>query len=316
MIKKSDMIEIALCTDNNYAMPAGVMIYSILRNHGKAAFHVIVPSDFSQDNKNKLRDITDTFGAELSFISISDYDFSGFPVGQDDQPEHISIAAYYRLFLTELLPETIDKVMYLDCDLICQASLQEFWDTDLTGCPLACVQDIPFSGISEAIRLGYDEKLGYFNSGVLLINLKYWRQNNVLDGFIDFISTRRNLVRYHDQDVLNCVFMGKVRFVHPKFNAQDRLFHQHNMGALPYPDNEVAEARQNPAIVHFTYKNKPWILGNRHPYQSNFIEYKKMTPWKDTRLKTKKATDLKGIIANMLVRFGLYRYHDDYIAIN
>jgi len=309
------MINIALCTDNNYAMPAGVMMYSVLKNHGPASFHVIVPPDFAEENKTKLQSITGQFGARLYFITIDNRDIKDFPVGRSDQPEHISLAAYYRLFLAGLLPETINKVLYLDCDLICQSSLQEFWDTDLTDSPLACVKDIPFSGICEAIRLGYDEGLGYFNSGVLLINLAYWRENNVRQQFIDYIAGNQSSIRYHDQDVLNCVFKGKVKFVHPRFNAQDRLFHQHNMGALPYPDEEVVQARSNPAIVHFTYKNKPWILGSRHPYQHFFASYKKETPWENVRLKPKPATNLKGKAVNMLVVLGLYKYHDDYITL-
>lgn len=310
------MIQIALCTDNSYAMPAGVMMYSVLKNHPAARFHVIVPQDFSDSNRKKMESVAGQFGASVSFITIDNSIFGGFPIYREDQPGHISIAAYYRLFLTDLLPATVDKVLYLDCDLICRSSLQELWDTDLTGCPLACVQDIPFSGISEAIRLGYDETLGYFNSGVLLINLEYWRRNNAKQLFTDFVNDHLDLVRYHDQDVLNCVFRGQVKFVHPRFNAQDRLFHRHNMGALPYPDIEVTEARTNPAIVHFTYRNKPWILGCSHPYTPLFISYKKETPWRGTRLKPKKAIGLKSLLVNLLVRLRLYRYHDDYIDIS
>jgi len=305
---------IALCTDNSYAMPAGVMMYSVCLNSGPASFFVVIPSDFLEENKRKLRQITGCFGSEITFVTIRREDLHGFPIYRDDQPAHISIAAYYRLFLTDLLPDTIDKVLYLDCDLLCLSALTELWNINIDNKPLACISDIPYTGVSEAVRLGYDEKLGYFNSGVLLINLRYWREHNVRHDFIRLITDNNDIIRYHDQDILNCVFKGQVLFIHPRFNAQDRLFHL-DTPCFPYPDNEVAEARNFPAIIHFTYKNKPWILGGRHPYQHYFTEYKAMTPWKNTKLRPKKADNLKGHLINVLVILGLYKYHDDYITI-
>jgi len=308
------MIQIALCTDNNYAMPAGVMMCSVCKSTGPVTFHVIIPDDFTEINRNKLISVAKSYDSEVFFINIQDKFVDGFPVGLKDQPEHISIAAYYRLFLGELLPLSIEKVLYLDCDIVCMSSLQKLWDTDIEGYPIAGVQDVPYSGISEAIRLGYDEAKGYINSGVLLINLKYWRENNVSEKFVKCITECKDIIRYHDQDVLNLVFQGQIKDIDPKFNAQDRFFHK-DTNKFPYTDEKVGIARRHPVIVHFTYKNKPWFLGGTHPYGKYFSEYKKLTPWKNTRLKPKKATNLKGLIANILVILGLYKYHDDYIDI-
>jgi len=310
------MIEIALCTDNNYAMPAGVMIYSVCKHTEGVSFNVIVPDNFSKVNKSKLKEITNRFAATIRFINISKEIVEGFPVGLDNQPAHISIAAYYRLFLGELLPKTISKVIYLDCDLICLSSLQELWNIELDDAPLACVNDMPRHWQHPQIRLGYDESFPYFNSGVLLINLDYWRSSNVVDDFKRFIIESPEKLELHDQDVLNYVFHENALFIPPKFNATDTLFHKEFLNEkFPCSGAEVYDARYNPVIVHFTYKNKPWIKGGSHTYRDTFLSFKKETSWKNQKLKVKKAKDFKGIVANILVSLGLYRYHDDYISI-
>lgn len=308
------MIEIAFCTDNNYAMPAGVMVYSVCKHTDDVHFNAIIPEDFSGDNRSRLTQIVQSFNASIDFITIPDGFADGFPVYLDIQPEHISIAAYYRLFLGRLLPDEMEKVIYLDCDLMCQSSLKELWDTELGDSPLACISEIPYEWQKNQERLGYDDSLGYFNSGVLLINLIYWREQNVIELFFSYIRENHDLLVYHDQDVLNYVFRGKVIFLPPKFNAIDMLFHK-GFNDFAFPKEQVREARYSPVIVHFTYKHKPWFLGGSHTYRDVWLSLLAQTPWKGTRLKVKKATSLKGHIANILVRLGVYRYHDDYITL-
>jgi len=308
------MIEIALCTDNNYAMPAGVMIYSVCKHTADVSFNIIVSDDFSEKNRQKLISITEPFGAAIRFYHISKEIVEGFPVGLDGQPEHITIAAYYRLFLGQILPEEIQKLIYLDCDLICQSDLKELWDIDLNGSPLACVNDIPRPWQHPQQRLGYDESFPYFNSGVLLIDLEYWRRHDVVSDFREFLINSSEKIQFHDQDVLNYVFHKTALFLPPKFNATDIFFHKEFLNdSFPYPEAEVNDARLRPVIVHFTYKNKPWFKGGSHTYRYTFLSYKKETPWKNQRLKVKKSSGLKGLAANLLVILGLYRYHDDYL---
>lgn len=311
------MIEIALCTDNNYAMPAGVMIYSVCKHTEDVSFNVIVPGNFSDGNLQKLKHIAGSFGNRIQFITIPEGLADGFPVGLDNQPAHISIAAYYRLFLGKLLPETINKVIYLDCDLICLSDLKELWDIELGDSAVAAVNDIPRPWQNPQERLEYDESFPYFNSGVLLVNLEYWREKNVISDFMSFLKEAdADQIQFHDQDVLNYVFHETVWMLPPKFNATDIFFHKEFLEeAFPYSDTDVYEARYNPIIVHFTYKNKPWIKGGSHTYRDVFLSFKKETPWRKQRLRTKKATSFKEMVANILVLSGLYRYHDDYLEL-
>jgi len=308
------MIEIAFCTDNKYAMPAAVMMYSVCLHTGRVSFNAIVPAGFSKQNREGFDRITSRFGASINYVTIPDNLTEGFPVGLKNQPAHVSIATYYRLFMAQLLPQTLDKVIYLDCDLICQSSLEELWNIDLNEAPLACVNDVPRPWQHHQQRLGYDESFSYFNAGVLLVNLNYWRNNNVMEKFVSFLRTSPGKIDFHDQDVLNYVFHENALFLPPRFNATDIFFHREFLDYdYPFSADEVQAARSNPVIVHFTYKNKPWIKGESHTYKDVFLSYKKETPWKRTPLKVKKAETIRGFIVNLLVIFAGYKYHNDYI---
>lgn len=308
-------MHIAFSSDNNYAMPAGVMIYSVCRHNENVTFHMIIPKDFTEKNKRRLESITSSFGTRIEFITISDELFEEFPVGRADQASHITIASYYRLFLSKLLPADIHRVIYLDCDLICLKPLYDMWDLDIKDTPMACVKDIPFDGISEAQRLGYDEKEGYFNAGVLLINLDFWRTHNVIGDFHKIISTCPEILKSHDQDVLNLVFKGKTLFLPPKYNAVDLLFYN-GITTSQYSKEEIYEAVHSPVIVHFTYFKKPWIKGYGHPYEDTFLNYKKATPWRFSMRKVAKADCVKGFISNIFVFLGLHTYSNNYIRLN
>lgn len=309
------MIEIALCTDNNYAMPAGVMIHSVCKHTDNVRFHVIVPDNFSEKNRSRIELTVARFGASVVFIPIDEEILDGFPVMKTGQASHVTVATYYRLFLDRLLPDSLEKILYLDCDLICQESLEELWNIDIDNIPLACVSDVPYTGVCEAERLGYDSALGYFNAGVLLINLAYWRKNLVFPKFMDYVKVHSEELLSHDQDVLNYVFQGRVKFISPRYNALDLLFHREFLN-YPYTKNDLNQARFHPVIVHFSYKFKPWIKGYGHPYRNRFLEYKRNTPWKHAKLRMAKSDSLKGAISNVFVFLGLHTYTNDYLVID
>ena len=165
-------IDIVVCIDNKYVMPTGVMIHSICVNNPEEeiVFHVIT-NQVNDKNKKKLRDTVLLFsGKSIAFYDVDDIDFSDIPRMEDGA--RLSITTYYRLYLTEILPTTIKKVLYLDGDIIVRQSLRSLWDTDLTNIAIAATNDAHYHLVSYYERLGYPVNKGYFNAGVLLINLE------------------------------------------------------------------------------------------------------------------------------------------------
>ena len=123
------MINIALCFDNNFIRQAGVLIKSVICSNPDNQIKFYCISDcISQVNKKLLSDVCKNSNASVEFNSLDVSKMSELPVRKGD---HISLATYYRLLLPMILPENIDRVLYLDCDMICVDDLSSFYETDL-----------------------------------------------------------------------------------------------------------------------------------------------------------------------------------------
>lgn len=301
-------MDIVCATDNNFLLYLGVALCSVCENNGgqELNFHIIVGDDVPASGKAMLSDMVGRYGGRTTFYSINESVLAELPVGQPGQPPHISAAAYYRLFLASILPETVDKVLYLDCDIINVADLTALWDTDIDGYALAAAPDVIECCDLLYERLHYPAEFGYFNSGVLLVNLKYWRENHLQEEFLNFWKQHPERVLFHDQDILNYVLKERKRVLHLKYNVQEPLLHEVN----PLPEKyqkEVEEALANHVIIHFTTPSKPWVKGCRHTWKEVFYEYHKKSGLPRFKLVAKGKTSFYWKLRGMLVQIGLVK---------
>jgi lipopolysaccharide biosynthesis glycosyltransferase len=199
--------------------------------------------------------------------------------------KRIPRAAYYRLFLSALLPEKVDKVLYFDGDIIVRHSLTELWNTDVSGHALAAVPDMREGVIDRYNRLKYSPSWGYFNSGMLLINLKYWREHHALERFLDCIQKHHAQLVYHDQDVLNYVFHEQKIMLPIKFNFQHGHLWKEPLYDYWKYEQQVLEARKDPVIIHYT-GGKPWTkyIKYHNPYSSSFYKYQNLSKWRGIKV--------------------------------
>ena len=302
-------MDIVACFDHCFVMPTGVMIYSVCANNveSEIVFHLVIDESVTEKDKKDLTDTVSAYkGKSVVFYPISSDEFINLPAlkGQN----HLNHATYYRLALSDILPSTLQKVLYLDGDIIVVHSLQSLWETDLTGYALAAV---PAGSCSTEItiynRLGYSLEFGYFNAGVLLINLEYWHKKQISKVFREFISTRYGDIRAHDQDVLNAVFFDKKLSLPIKYNLTMPYLSRWPMFDKARYGKELEEALTNPVIIHFT-PNHPWCF-NRYtfPLESIFHEYKSKTIWSHVPIKDKRPLmlRLRHHIADTMRRMGL-----------
>lgn len=280
----NEKIDIVACTDKFYVMPTGVMMLSVCENNPDTdiVFHIILEDNVKAEDRRDLENVVAPYrGKSLAFYNVNEKMLKmSFPVGEK---LHITKAAYYRLFLSELLPQDIDKVLYLDGDLIVRHSLLPLWEIDLGEHAIAAAHDGSSGVIEFYNRLKYPFELGYFNSGVLLINLKYWREHQVVKVFESYMEKHANVIKYHDQDVLNVVFCEKKILIPIKYNLQHGFLEKKSMTYDYWKlEHEVLEARQDPYIVHFTFRDKPWrkYQIESHPFSSTWDKYQNMTKWK------------------------------------
>ena len=180
-----------------------------------------------------------------------------------------SVANYFRLMASRILPADIERVLYLDSDIIVRRSLAEFWSTDLGGFACAAIEDAFWDPRLDYVQVPQGSR--YFNSGVLLINLSYWRQNNVYERAVEFIKGDPDKLNYYDQDVLNALFVDQWVNLPAVWNDMARsTLHIPALRNLNIP---------NPAIVHFVGPYKPWNWLCNHPFKYEYRKYRRKTPW-------------------------------------
>ncbi len=263
------------------------MMTSICENNKdeKINFH-IVSADITEEGRKELSGIADKYNFPVSFYTIDSSVTSKLPIGQAWQSFHMqSIASYYRLFLSSILPEEVGRVIYLDGDIIVNGSLKELWDTDMKGYGIAAVPDVLFCRDYHTNRLGYPQSMGYCNAGVLLLDFKYWRDNDMEKVCLDFVESSAEKLICHDQDVINWVFRDRKVLLDLKYNVQqDFLYSDKHQKLDESFRSQLVTAQKEPVIVHYIYGIKPWHKECLHPYRGMFLKYKKMTQWSEQPL--------------------------------
>ncbi|WP_308550326.1 glycosyltransferase family 8 protein [uncultured Parabacteroides sp.] len=275
---KSGDIHIVLASDDAYVQHLGVLLVSIFENNRNESIVVHLLSDNISAEKKEIlsRIIENNYKQNVVFYEMNRNIFKDFPVRAKD---HISIAAYYRLMLSDLLPQKMTKVLYLDCDMIVTGSLHPLWNTDLFGFALAAVKD-NLSYMPETFeRLSLPSADCYFNTGLLLINLDYWRKENIFEQAVEITKNKADILLWHDQDLLNILFHAHWMSLPYRWNVMNTL-----MRPLPFytPDmiKSIDMEIKKRVVVHYTCAWKPWIYPCDNPLCFEYYKYLKLSPWK------------------------------------
>ena len=299
-------MNILLSTDNKYVMPTGVLMHSIsINNPVDVNYYLMVNEEFTKESEDELRQVANQYGNYISFHIITEDVTRVLPFGKENMPGHVSIATYYRLFVAQVLPQNVHKIIYMDGDMIVRGSLEKLWNTDLDGYAIAAVHDMDEQKHIDSKRLPYPMETGYFNAGMQLINVDYWRKNDSLSIFMDFLKVYANKIVYHDQDVLNSCLYDKKKWVPLTYNFQNGFLLKEKC----YPksiEKEVEETLGNPIVIHYSTDMKPWNIGCFHPYRDVWRKYKKLSQWKKINYEGDHASNLKEYVRNLLLRNSLW----------
>lgn len=266
-------MDIVLCVDKNYLFPAMVTVASICRHNTdvRTTFHVITDSSSVEDLK-LLDTVACRYNSSCCYYVVPDSICEKMPLTKGNHPIYFSKATYYRLFLSSILPESIEKVLYLDSDLICVDSLKELWSLDVADKAVFAVSDMYEGDVSFYNRLQYYPQEGYFNGGVELINLKYWRDNSVEETFVDYAVSHADAIFHHDQDIMNYTLKEVKGSLPLRYNVQDGFLYCDIHLLSWYRQGELDEARTSPAIIHYTGRFKPWCEECNHPWKDVYMK--------------------------------------------
>lgn len=272
-------IPIVFATDNNYAIPTGIAITSLILNKNKeTCYDIYILSDnVSEENIALLEELkSDT--VKINVIKLDSSNLKQY----DDGQTYLSVAAFLRFEIPELLPQ-YDKVLYLDDDILVQKDLSSFYNLDVENYYTAAVRDMP-----GEVNFNFPQRVNttkYFNSGVLLLNTKKIRKDFEKQVFYDSLKLLPDL-KLKDQDALNLVFKENVLWLDARYNLMMYNFLMlrytvemvNNFFEINY--NTFEELQEDAYIIHLTNAQKPWQY--KYVFMSNeWAEYHAKSPFKN-----------------------------------
>jgi lipopolysaccharide biosynthesis glycosyltransferase len=274
----SDTISVVMAADENYAMQLAVTLASIATAPDATTcsayvLHDGIPSGVRHKVEASCRGVID-----VEWISLDPGAFDS--VGTDAR---LPTSTLYRLLMPDALPPNVDRIVYLDCDLIVHHDLRPLWETALDGSPCAAVRDARIVSIGAPDgppwrALGLDPHEPYFNAGVMLADLGAWRSEGIGARTLELM--RAHAVPQNDQGALNAILSGRWKRLAPRWNLQGSHFvGRNNLAWTVEPIDELDTAYEDPAIVHFSGLNKPWNPRFEHPRRDDWFAALQQTPW-------------------------------------
>lgn len=308
-------MNILYSSSDSYAFLTGISMLSLLDNNQtcEEIRIFIMDNAITDENKKKLLEVAERYHRELSFVPMPDMKKK---TGLDIKTGRWNISTFGRLYMAEVLPNDVEKVLNIDCDTIIVDSLEPLWnikmDDHIVGGMLESIND------RYRFNVGMNAGESFLNGGILMMNLKRVREEKYEDKFTAFIKKYSAHLGYLDQDVINGTVKEKDKVVLPiRYNMLSIYFYSHYKQTLGYrradsfySQEEFEYAKKNPGLVHFTTcfldGLRPWIEGNRHPWRNEFLRYKNMSPWAEQALSNdkRKAFDkFKTLIVKKCPRF-------------
>lgn len=291
-------MNVIYASDDGYAWLMGISMVSLLENSRDVDdVHIWLFGDgISAENERKLLETATQYHRRLDIIDVN----------QLSLPESLYSgrypkSAFSRLFAYKLLPETIDRVLYLDCDIIVDSSVAELYDQPMDDKIIYAVKDCVSKAYKQKIGITGDDV--YINTGVMLMNLERMRHFPMEEKISEFVGKYAFAMNYADQEIINGIFQGEFGILPPEWNVMTQ-FNQYNysqLGWIRHPHNyysekEIEYAKRHARIFHYTtcmLNIRPWYGNSKLNNAHVFNRYKRLSPWKNQEKKEMKFTDSK-----------------------
>lgn len=252
-------IPIAMSLDDGYLYPTIVAITSIMENSPERLtydFHVMHTPQFKQSSKDKLMSLEKKYPrCRINLIDMGNSYNNAYSKG------HVTTPAYYRLSLSELLPD-LDKILWIDGDTLTFHGLDEMYNIDMTG--------YYYKGFLDDAEDNFEsvKNLGVYNDhcicdGVMVVNLAELRKDNMVPKFKEFIAKNNDKLFQHDQTTINALCVDKIGIFPAKYGLyscyylEDMEYYTEKYKcSYGYTVEELEEAYKDPTILHCVVK--PW----------------------------------------------------------
>jgi lipopolysaccharide biosynthesis glycosyltransferase len=264
-----ETITLVVVCNNHFAVLLAAMLKSLDSTHKTDEFIslYIVDDGLSNSSRAKLARCIQSPKISLIWIKITDAIPKHMIIPMDNSS--FPVSAYIRLFAPYFVDQTVNKIIYLDADMILLEDISALWKTDLQGQVIAAVVDRtekvsnPWGGIKNYKELGLDPEAKYFNSGLLVIDMPKWRDMDLTNKVLACISKNKNYAAFPDQYGLNVVLINNWLELDPLWNC--------------FPMSKA----EKPFLIHFIGR-KPIFkkYDYNQEYKRLFFDYLNQTEWR------------------------------------
>ena len=307
-MQAKELIHVLIACDKNYAPYYGIMMTSLFINNVKNRFHIhwITDKYVPQEEKDKFVLLVKEYNSLLSIYEIDNSKLYDFP-----QTAHINYAAYYNLKASEILPNDVHRIIYLDGDMIINGDIRSLWEIDLQGNANAQVLGGSYKDQSLYKRLNYANEYGYYNNGVVLYDFDKLREMQFSQKAIQYVINNQN-VKWMDQDTINALLYDKTLRLSLRYNFQT-LFYTREFWQGYDADfkKQILTAGQNPIIIHYNGMAKPWNFSYYgYPFGRVWKKYCKLSKWSSAYKRDSMSKFIKYIIKRIILPRSFRRKHD------
>ncbi len=266
------MNHIVFCLDNNYAALLGVAIHSILKNSRAKYCFWIMHNDLSDENQEKVKRIVDKFKSIAFFVPVDET----CELTEFKKPKiWANKVCYYRMLAPIKIPQeakkhniNVQKLLFIDCDILVCGDIAPLFDTDLQDKVLAAVASpLHEEELAHIPELGISKTHKFFYAGLMLIDCKKWQSERIYDKSVEIDMAHPEGLKWADMDILNIIFQDDYVILHPKYsiwpglNIKPYLFEYNNFlngyrGI--YDEALVREAFYHPVVLQLAGGAKPW----------------------------------------------------------
>lgn len=255
-------MNILISINSNYLFPALAMLTSLLTNNSVKTNIYLLYNDLKDDEIDLLEKGIEKFDATIFRILVDNTQFINFPLSH-----HFSIETYFRFLAQSLLPSKVDRVLWLDADVIVNNSITDFYYQDLKGYYVSVCESINKEKNVLLKKLELPEDSNYFNAGVILFNLELIRKEIKPNVYFDYLINNKNKITWLDQDVLNVIFNKKI-----KYNDSD-IFNFQIFSTTEDKPSDFKEKLNNASIIHYIGNVKPWHYKYQNNAYKNYWKY-------------------------------------------
>lgn len=238
-------MNILIAINEKYIEPAKTMLFSLACHQEENLAVYLLQSSIQRESLDNLRAFVDEkCHGELIDIQIDKSLFANVPKAKWWTEE-----TYYRLISFAILPESVERILWLDADIIVKGNISELYNQDFDdNYAVVCAEDT----MKNHARLGLKESHHYFNAGVILYDFNMIRRDFTVQYIFDCIEKHRDHLEALDQDVLNVLFENKVKYI------DATVYNNETLGFSALGRAKMTELRDTARIIHFIGAMKPW----------------------------------------------------------